>query len=272
MAIRDTIKNLKTKVSRFIGLLILTVTSACDNGTNMKLEEYFTKETAEIITVIQKLDEVKARRLLANQRTLNLRGEHGITPLFWLIMKENLAAIELALTLGADPNYSAMVEFDRSGPKPEFPLAAVAGSGNNDIFELLLKYKASPDSTNKHGQPVLFTAVGHNNKIQQSLLFKYNVNLDKKDKSNKNSLLYASYLNKYEFVYNSILKGGKFSEPDTTGTTIAWNLHHDTEKKLLNSELPSYEWVIKTKALLIEKGVEFPPLSPQEVREKLSQN
>ena len=63
----------------------------------------------------------------SNSRVFNIRGDPGITPLLWLIMQKDTDAVELALQLGADANFPAMVSINRDGPKPAQPLSIIAG-------------------------------------------------------------------------------------------------------------------------------------------------
>ncbi|WP_238117546.1 hypothetical protein [Vibrio cincinnatiensis] len=51
---------------------------------------------------------------------------------------------------------------------------------------------------------------------------------------------------------------------------MAWRVHLALEKNAKNPAFRVSEDTHKTKALLIEKGVTFPPSSPQVIRERLS--
>ncbi len=252
-------------------VLVALLSSCKSEGKNMKAELFFDTEMVKLLRVIQRQDATSAKLLLAQGVDLNIVGDEGITPLLWLIMQKNVSAVELALQLGADANFPAMVTINREGPKPAQPLAIIAGDGDNQLFSLLLKYGASPDSRDESiGRPAIFGTIEHDNWQQFSLLLEYGVDINAKDRSNSNSALYAADLGKYDFVYKLINEGASATEPSTTGASVAWRVHLALEKNAKNPAFRVSEDTHKTKALLIEKGVTFPPSSPQVIRESLS--
>ena len=52
----------------------------------------------------------KPRNIIDKGVALDVRGEHGITPLFWLAMETDKESLQLALELGANPDYPALVK------------------------------------------------------------------------------------------------------------------------------------------------------------------
>lgn len=237
----------------------------------MKAELFFDSKMVELLHSIQRQDTASAKSMLAQGIDFNIRGDEGITPLLWLIMQKDAGAVELALQLGADANFPAMISINREGPKPAQPLAIIAGDGDNKLFSLLLQYGASPDSRNEStGQPAIFGTIGHDNWQQFNLLLEYGVDINAKDRSNSNCALYAADLGKYDFVYKLINEGASPTDPSTTGASVAWRVHLALEKNAKNPAFRVSEDTHKTKALLIDKGVVFPPPSPQQVRERLN--
>ncbi|WP_240219806.1 ankyrin repeat domain-containing protein [Rheinheimera hassiensis] len=233
----------------------------------MKAELFFTAEMVNLLHAIQRKDETTAKLLIEQGVNLNVHGDEGITPLLWLIMQKDAAAVELALQLGADANFPAMVKINREGPKPAQPLAILAGDGDNKLFSILLKYGADPDSRDSStNRPAIFGCIGHDNWQQLSLLLEYGADVNAKDGSNSNSALYAADLGKYDFVYKLINEGASATQPSTTGASVAWRVHLALEKNAKNPAFRVSEETHKTKALLIEKGVTFPPPNPQEVK------
>ncbi|QNE03273.1 ankyrin repeat domain-containing protein [Vibrio vulnificus] len=253
-------------------VLVALLSSCKSEGKNMKAELFFDTEMVKLLHAIQRQDADSAKLLLSQGVDLNIVGDEGITPLLWLMMQKNVSAIELALQLGADANFPAMLTINREGPKPAQPLAIIAGDGDNQLFSLLLKYGASPDSRDEStGRPAIFGTIGHDNWQQFSLLLEYGVDINAKDRSNSNSALYAADLGKYDFVYKLINEGASATEPSTTGASVAWRVHLALEKNAKNPAFRVSADTHKTKALLEERGVVFPPPTPQEVREALKQ-
>ncbi len=144
-------KRLFSTISKVLSVLIITLLSLLSGckleGKDMKADLFFDAKMVSLLGAIQRKDSAAAKAMLAQGVELNVRGEEGITPLLWLIMQKDLSAVELALQLGADPNFPAMIEINRTGPKPVQPLAIIAGDGDNKLFRLLLNYGASPNSS-----------------------------------------------------------------------------------------------------------------------------
>jgi len=92
----------------------------------MKLTDFFKPDMVELIRTIEKGDETKARALIEQGLSLNVHGDEGITPLFWLTMKKNKTGMRLALKLGADPNFSS--------PKGDTPLTMIAGGNDDELL------------------------------------------------------------------------------------------------------------------------------------------
>ena len=238
----------------------------------MKAELFFDTKMVELLHAIQRQDTASAKSMLAQGIDLNIRGDEGITPLLWLIMQKNTDAVELALQLGADANFPAMVSINRDGPKPAQPLAIIAGDGDNKLFSLLLKYGASPDSRDEStGQPAIFGTIGHDNWQQFNLLLEYGVDINATDNSKRNAALYAASLLKYDFVIKMLELGIEYNIPNKGGVTLA----HAIETLFdINRRNPNYKLsteVHTAKKMLEDKGISFPPPTPKEIRAQHNQ-
>ncbi|MGL1050604.1 ankyrin repeat domain-containing protein [Vibrio vulnificus] len=238
----------------------------------MKADLFFDAKMVSLLHAIQRKDSAAAKAMLAQGVELNVRGEEGITPLLWLIMQKDLSAVELALQLGADPNFPAMIEINRTGPKPAQPLAIIAGDGDNKLFRLLLNYGASPNSRDDStGHPALFRCIGHDNWQQFTWLLENGVDINATDNSNDNAALYASSLLKFDFVVKLLELGIDYTKPNNAGVTLAHAIEVDFATNRKNPGFRLSEDMHKAKAMLEERGVVFPPPTPQEVREALKQ-
>ncbi|EOS8552802.1 hypothetical protein ACNPP3_002003 [Vibrio vulnificus] len=130
-------KRLFSTISKVLSVLmiaLLSLLSGCKfEGKDMKADLFFDAKMVSLLGAIQRKDSAAAKAMLAQGVELNVRGEEGITPLLWLIMQKDFSAIELALQLGADANFPAMITINREGPKPAQPLAIIAGDGDNQL-------------------------------------------------------------------------------------------------------------------------------------------
>ncbi|MGR2964077.1 ankyrin repeat domain-containing protein [Vibrio vulnificus] len=262
-----------SKVLSVLMIALLSLLSGCKfEGKDMKADLFFDAKMVSLLGAIQRKDSAAAKSMLAQGVELNVRGEEGITPLLWLIMQKDLSAVELALQLGADPNFPAMIEINRTGPKPAQPLAIIAGDGDNKLFRLLLNYGASPNSrADSTEHPALFRCIGHDNWQQFTWLLENCVDINATDNSNRNAALYATGLLKYDFVVKLLELGIDYTKPNNAGVTLAHAIETVFGNNRKNPSFRLSEDMHKAKAMLEERGVVFPPPTPQEVREALKQ-
>lgn len=254
-------------------IVLVGLLSSCKSeGKNMKAELFFDTEMVKLLHAIQRQDAATAKSILAQGVKINILGDEGITPLLWLIMQKDANAVELALQLGADANFAAMVTINREGPKPAQPLAIVAGDGDNKLFSLLLKYGASPDSRDEStGQPAIFGTIGHDNWQQLNLLLEYGVDINATDNSKRNAALYAASLMKYDFVIKMLELGIEYNIPNKGGVTLAHAIETLFEDNRSNPNFKLSDEVHTAKKMLEDKGISFPPPTPKEIREQRNQ-
>ena len=246
-------------------LLLSGLLSACNLwGTSMKATEFFETEQVRLLEAIQKGDESLARRILENEDVkLNARGKDDITPLFWLMMQKDHEAVERALKLGADPNLKA--------GNGHNPVTFMAGGNDPEMLQLLLEHGGDPNSKDADGEPALFSAIGQERWENIKTLLEYGADPNLTDGPNRSSAHYAAMLNKFEIVHFLIERGADYTNRNDAGGDIAWIIHEGLTENLINPDFPSYEWALKVKKQLQERGVEFPPPSPEEIREQWKQ-
>ena len=100
-------------------------------GKMMKLTDFFEPDMVELIRVIEKGDEARARDLIKQGLSLNIHGDEGITPLFWLIMQKDKPGMRLAIKLGADPDFA--------DPNGDSPVVFAAGANDDELLLILLE-------------------------------------------------------------------------------------------------------------------------------------
>ncbi|QIZ51857.1 ankyrin repeat domain-containing protein [Dickeya zeae] len=241
-------------------LACLPLLTACQaGGRSMQASELFQPPMVTLLQTIRKGDEAEARRQLAQGLNLNIQGKEGITPLLWLIYEtQDKNAVWLALKLGADPNYK-----DGSG---DSAVNRVSGVRDPDWLRIVLDAGGNPNSIGRLGQPALFSAINESRWDDIKLLVERGADLNLEDAQKRNSALYAAYINEYETVYWLIEHGAKVDTYSATGGSLAWRVH-DSLSIVANNSL-NYSWLLKVKQQLQQRGIKFPPLSPEEVRER----
>ncbi|WP_338589002.1 ankyrin repeat domain-containing protein [Shewanella khirikhana] len=243
----------------WLGCLLVGLLGACGfGGKNMDAKQFFEPQMVEVLTAISKGDETKAKALLASGVDLNVIGEHEITPLFWFIARHDKEGMQLALKLGADPNF-------KSG-KGNTPVAYVAGWKDIEWLRLLLQAGGDPNSMNHLKQPALFGAIGEANFDAIDTLLEFGADPNATDGPVRNAALYAAFINDWEMVYLMLEKGSNYSVYAKTGGDLAWIVHDKLTRKIYTEGSDNYQWLLKVKQYLLDKGVVFPPPSPAEVR------
>ncbi|MFC3393928.1 ankyrin repeat domain-containing protein [Brenneria rubrifaciens] len=223
----------------------------------MQASELFEPPMAALLQSIQKGDEATAKHQLSQGLNLNIQGKEGVTPLLWLVYEtQNKEAVKLALKLGADPNYK-----DGSG---DSIVNRVSGVRDPDWLRVVLDAGGDPNSIGRRRQPAIFSAIGEERWADIKLLVERGADVNLKDGPGRNSALYAAYLDKYEIVYWLIEQGADTTIYDDTGSDLAFSV--EDSLSIMSPQSPQYPWALKVKQLLQQRGVEFPPLSPAEVR------
>ncbi|WP_033569296.1 ankyrin repeat domain-containing protein [Dickeya undicola] len=245
---------------KWIAVFLAGILTACQaGGRSMQASELFQPPMATLLQTIRKGDEAEARRQLAQGLNLNIQGKEGITPLLWLIYEtQDKDAVRLALKLGADPNYK-----DGSG---DSAVNRVSGARDPDWLRIVLDAGGNPNAIGRLEQPALFSAIGEERWADIKLLVERGADINLKDSLDRNSVLYAGYLNKYEIAYWLIEKGADITIYDATGSNMAWTV--EDSLSVMSHNAASYPWGIKVRELLQKRGIKFPPLSPEEVRER----
>jgi len=252
--------NFKKTLALTTSLLLGVLVSCGLTGKPMKLTDFFKPDMVELIHIIEKGDEDKARVLIEQGLSLNVHGDEGITPLLWLIMQKDKPGMRLAIKLGADP------DFER--PNGDTAITMTAGGNDDELLLILLEGGGDANAVDSDGHPSMFAAVAEERIEQIKMLMRFGADINLTDRSGANSALYASDINRYEMVHYLIRQGADYTVRDASRGDIAWNVHEGLSENLLSPEYPAYGWALKVKQQLIDRGVKFPPLSPREVRWK----
>ncbi|MCV9878099.1 ankyrin repeat domain-containing protein [Brenneria izbisi] len=245
---------------KWIGIVMLGCLTACQaGGRSMQASEFFTPPMVELLRTIQKGDETAAQRQIAQTRLdLNVQGKEGITPLLWLVMEKDQAGAKLALKLGANPNF-------RTG-HGNTAVNMVSGAKSPEWLKMMLDAGGDPNALDHNKTPALFNAINEERWADIKLLIERGADVNLKDAPGRNSALYAAYLNEYEVTYWLIEQGADINIYDDTGSNLAFSI--EDSLSIMSPQSPQYSWALKVKQRLQQRGVKFPPLSPEEVRER----
>ncbi len=228
----------------------------------MQAKAFFEPAMAEVLTALQQGKQAQAQMLMSDHNLdLNVHGKDDITPLLWLIMvANNKPAAKLALDLGADPNFKRA--------NGDNAVTMLAGGKDLAWLELILAAGGNANAIDRNGEPALFEAIGAESWDNIHALLDHGADVNLKDSGGENSALYPAYIMKFEFSYFFIEKGADPLLDTKAGESLAWNIHKKLTKGIIKSDSRQYPWAMKIKQYLIDQGVEFPPLSPKEVRAK----
>jgi ankyrin repeat protein len=228
----------------------------------MQAKEFFTPEMVQLLSLIQKGKKNEAADYIqAHSLDLNVQGEGGITPLVWLAgLQLDKPAIKLAFTLGADPNFK-----DGFGDNA---LVNVTGANDPELLIMMLDAGGDPNSLDRNGMPALFEAIRQGSWADINTLIKYGADINLKDKLGLNAALYPTYIMKYEYSWFFVQQGADPLGYASTGADLAWIVHDNLTRGIVDPENRNYPWLMKIKEHLIGLGVTFPPPTPAEMRAK----
>ena len=115
------------------------------------------------------------------------------------------------------------------------------------------------------GMSPLFDAITEERWPAIRLLLARGADINLPDNMHMTPAIYASYLNKYEIVYQLIEQGTDINVYDDIGASLAWNVSFSEAN--IYEKSPVRPWLLKVKLKLEQRGITFPSLSPQQVRE-----
>lgn len=246
---------LKIWLTGIIILTVFTTFSAIAGGKMNKFpaENFFEPPVVKLLYRLQRGDTAAAKKQLASGVSLNVIGNQGITPLFWLLINEDKKTAQLALNMGADPNFA-----DEKGRSPVYILAESIWT---DWLKMVLEAGGNPNEQEKPedgGEPVLFSAIGGLKPLEHTkVLVDYGADINLKDNSGIDSILYSAYVTEYGVTLWLAENGADICTKDTLGGTVAWFVQ-DRIKVNKDFGRPDSEDLLKLRDLLISRGA-YPP-------------
>lgn len=176
----------------------------------------------------------------------NGKGSDDVTPLYWVVRCQNMNGTEALLRAGARPNYMFGGRFSA--------VYAASTMKESAVLKLLLKYGGDPNAKdNKTNQTALQRALslgihgaGWDNYYA---LLNAGADINRADKVGRTIAIQAAALNQYDKVAELLERGYSYDLNDLGRIVQAGNI--DPKHRLA-------EWRIKVKAMLEQRGVQFP--------------
>ena len=244
------------------------ITSGCSfiGGKTVHAEDHFEPQMVQLIHAIEKGDQSKAQNYLDQGLDLNIRGEHGLTPLLYFMSNKDIPSMKLAMQLGADPNFKGVVYPPKGHSWEVSPIGILSDGGSTKIFKLLLEYGADPNTLDNN-TPILFNVIGQDDWEKFDLILEFGGDVNVKDYGGRRASMYAVNIMKFDFVIKLIEMGDDVyalsDYRDTLGFKVAMNLNRGATVSGFRVPKEVYE----IKEMLENKGIIFPEL-PFEMERK----
>lgn len=184
------------------------------------------------------------------------------TLLIYAVKTGALKSIEALLEMGASPEAKAT---DRNGNSFSAIYTSVTIKDSRPL-SVFLNYGVSPNYI-EDGIPLAFYAQKWNNHNAVELLVENKLDVDINSEFNYSLLMDALDRLDYEAATFWIDKGINVRHIDEVGRSAAYSVQRGLERYIEGSE--PHEKLQQIKKLMIDKGAEFPALSPEKQREKL---
>ena len=244
---------------KFINSLMATIMFFKSGFTNTMNPKDFYDDAKEIrlLKAVRRGNTNEIKRLVQDHNVnVNAQGHEGMRPIFWAMGNESKEGLRTLLELGADPNVQA--------PGLGAPLHLAAVATDSEYLKILLEHNANPNIKNNAGDPVTAPIIRQRRWENLKLWLDHGGDINITNAANETPIRHAAVLNQYEQVAYLIERGADFRIPARSGGTVAHIIH----TRRVSSKLPAYQWQQKVREMLIERGVEFPPPTPREIRKQ----
>jgi len=193
----------------------------------------------------------------AQHQDLDLQGNKKMTLLWFAIQHQNLDAIRTLVACGAHPDKQ---HAEGIGSALDFCFKKASDTG---YLQAILEGGFSANFYEKGGPLMLKRAA--NRLAHVKVLLDYGARLDDRNTLGQTAL-YDAYPDVALYL---IQRGAAVNIYDDRGISPAWGLYLHLQHA--DSSHPWYQQWVKLQAALIEKGVKWPPDSPEIVREHMRQ-
>ena len=258
--------------SRYHSLLLLVLfflASGCQSTQGLTMSrthtagELFSGPHLELARAIERND-MAALRHGAEGVDLTARGEQQMTLMWFALLQQNPNAVRTLVELGVHPSESPL-----EGMPARTPLGAALMSDNTQYLEAMLDGGLSPnDVTEENETALLNKAVISGTLDHVKLLVERGADINYRSGNGRHSSAFdESTLGTKPEIAIYLLEQG--AEPNIrlgNGVTTAWGVY-DRLQRLPPGDIR--QGLESVRDMMIERGVEFPPPSPVEVREQM---
>ncbi|MCC5882021.1 MAG: hypothetical protein JJU25_05225 [Halomonas sp.] len=253
---------------RFHSLLLLVVlffASGCQPTQGLTMsrthtaDEFFSSPHLELAQAIERNDMAALRRG-AEGVDLTARGDKQMTLMWFALLQQNPDAVRTLVELGVHPGEGSIEEAEA-----RTPLGAALMSSETRYLASMLDGGLSP---NEGGDtPLLEQAVISGTLEHVKLLVGRGAEIDAAPGAvGRTAFDLSTSGTKPEIAIYLLTQGAEPNIRTSTGVTTAWRVHNRIEGA---PHSPLRDEFIKLRDMMIERGVEFPPPSPVEVREQM---
>ncbi|MBL9106237.1 MAG: hypothetical protein JNL82_35265 [Myxococcales bacterium] len=212
-------------------------------------EEFFAEPARAAAAAIQRGDTPRLKAALAaDPRLVATVGAHDMTLLLWAMALQEVAAVEVLLAHGADPDH-----VHGEGPRKYQPLALAAGGDNDAVFDLLLLAGADPNSVDGEDS-ALFNAIHARRWDRVAVLLDAGADIDRHGPMSSPPVIYLAKINEYAAVADFIERGADIRARDLGGATLA-----DVVRTFkLSRDSPNGQAHARVERMLVSRGA-MPP-------------
>ena len=185
----------KLWVAALVGWLAMTASYAETQVSGRSVRDTFADErVASLVIAVSNGDYGEADKALKSGADVNAVGVEGLTPLLWVMGTTlNVGKIEYLLKAGANPNY-------RDAKSMVSPMYLAAGGNRLDVLELLLKQKGNPNLPGPKTETMLMVAVAQFRDKNVDLLLKYGADINQTDKHRETVANVATSYGRYDLI------------------------------------------------------------------------
>jgi len=193
-------------------------------------------------------------------------GKEIMTPLryaWWTFTDDSVKGMKALLENGAQPDQTSdgvtLLEMSVGYP----------GERYHEISRVLLAGGANPNRVESETKETpIFSALYGKQFENVKLLYQFGADIDFKNKCGETPFIFALDIRAFDVAFWLVEHGVDVKVMDKLGGTPAWEIHDSLTNGLYSDW--AREAGLKMKAILEEKGVTFPPLSPEENRKKFN--
>ncbi|MCL7931204.1 ankyrin repeat domain-containing protein [Halomonas llamarensis] len=232
--------------------------------------EFFTGPQLEMAKAIERNDMTALRQGAEQGIDLHARGDKQITLMWFALLQENTDAVRTLVELGVHPDEGG---HEGSGTPIHFALR----SSDTRYLEAMLDGGLSPNvgalnsrepNPFERSSPLLFSAItmGTLNHVKLLVQHGANIHFRKRDGLGSSIFDHSTLGTKPEIAIYLLEQGAEPNPRMENGVTTAWGVHRVLQRL---QPSPVRDKFLELRDMMVERGVEFPPPSPIEVREQM---